>query len=816
MKDDKSAPNNSYTEDNIKVLEGLEAVRKRPAMYIGNVDSAGLHHLVYEVVDNSIDEAMAGFCNQIDVIVHTDNSVSVLDNGRGIPVGIHKKEQIPAVEVVMTKLHAGGKFDDHSYKVSGGLHGVGVSVVNALSSFLEVEIYAEGRIYYQSYERGRKTTELIEQGETRQRGTKVHFIPDANIFTTTEFSYDILVRRLRELAYLNKGIKITIEDERSDAAKDEFHYKGGIKQFVEYINRRHTPLHHPIFMEGVKSDVQIEVAIQYNDTYTEKLFSFANNINTVEGGFHLIGFKAGLTRTINQYATNGNLPKNLQAKITGDDVREGLTAIISVRITQPQFEGQTKTKLGNSEVKGLVESLVNEKLGRFFGENPAVAKKIIAKGVDAARARDAAKRARDIARSKGALVDATLPGKLAECQVSDPALREIFIVEGDSAGGSAKQGRDRKFQAILPLKGKILNVEKARFDKILRSEEIKNIITALGTGVGKEEYNIEKIRYHKVIIMTDADVDGSHIRTLLLTFFYRQMPEIVDKGYLYIAQPPLFKVGKGKNEQYLKDETDLNDWILKKVCDQKYIVYGDNEKALTDHQLYLFICDLSEYFTQLARLVKRGIPEVLVELLIQQDIDDKKLLQDRGKMAALREQLIQSGYQVDDLHWNEERDVFEMTVTGDDALTEAEQFGPADKSFIPIKISRGLIFSHDFQKCLLTRRQIEKYDFPPFQIKSKDKDTVSHTAEDKRALLRQLLQQGKKGINVQRYKGLGEMNPDQLWKTTMNPEKRNLLQVKIEDIVDTDEIFTILMGEEVEPRRDFIQNNALEVSSLDI
>ncbi|MBT8358571.1 MAG: DNA gyrase subunit B, partial [Deltaproteobacteria bacterium] len=501
---------NNYTEDNIKVLEGLEAVRKRPAMYIGNVDVAGLHHLVYEVVDNSIDEAMAGYCNLIQVTIHTDNSISVVDNGRGIPVGIHKKEKIPAVEVVMTKLHAGGKFDDHSYKVSGGLHGVGVSVVNALSSLLEVEIYTDGKIYSQTYKRGKKASELSVTGNTGEKGTKVHFIPDEQIFTTNDFSYDILVRRIRELAYLNKGVKISIEDERSDA-KEEFYFKGGIKQFVEYINRRHAVLHKPIFMEGIKNEVQIEVAIQYNDAYTEKLFSFANNINTVEGGFHLIGFKAGLTRTINQYASNGNLPKNLQAKITGDDVREGLTAIISVRIKQPQFEGQTKTKLGNSEVKGLVESLVNEKLSGFFEENPTVARKIIAKGVDAARARDAAKRARDIARSKGALIDATLPGKLAECQVSDPALRELFIVEGDSAGGSAKQGRDRKFQAILPLKGKILNVEKARFDKILRSEEIKNIITALGTGVGKEEYNIEKIRYHKVIIMTDADVDGSHI-----------------------------------------------------------------------------------------------------------------------------------------------------------------------------------------------------------------------------------------------------------------------------------------------------------------
>jgi DNA gyrase subunit B len=816
MKEETKNNNHNYTEDDIKVLEGLEAVRKRPSMYIGNVDIAGLHHLVYEVVDNSIDEAMAGFCNQIDVTVHTDNSISVLDNGRGIPVGIHKKEKIPAVEVVMTKLHAGGKFDNHSYKVSGGLHGVGVSVVNALSSLLEVEIYSDGKTYCQTYKRGKKNSELIETGKARKRGTKVHFIPDAEIFTTTEFNYDTLVRRLRELAFLNKGLKITIEDERSDA-NHEFHFEGGIKEFVEYINRRSTALHQPIFIEGVKNDVQIEVAIQYNDTYIEKLFSFANNINTVEGGFHLIGFKAGLTRTINQYAANGNLPKNLQAKISGDDVREGLTAIISVRIPQPQFEGQTKTKLGNSDVKGLVESLLNEKLSAFFEENPSVAKKIIAKGVDAARARDAAKRARDIARSKGALLDATLPGKLADCQVSDPALRELFIVEGDSAGGSAKQGRDRKFQAILPLKGKILNVEKARFDKILRSEEIKNIFTALGTGVGKEEYNIGTIRYHKVIIMTDADVDGSHIRTLLLTFFYRQMPEIVDKGYLYIAQPPLFKVGKGKSERYLKDETDFNDWILKKVCDQKYITYGENEEKLMDHQLYLFICDLSEYFDQLSRLVKRGIPATLVELLISQNISDKKLLQDQAKMSALRELLIQKDYQVDRLYWNEDRDVYEMTITGHDGLKkEGHIIGLAEKAFIPIKIGRGLIYSQDFQKCLLTGKNIEKYNIPPFKIFSKDNESATDKVKDKQELLDILFKQGKKGINVQRYKGLGEMNPDQLWKTTMNPEKRILLQVKVEDMVDTNEIFSILMGEEVEPRRDFIQNNALEVSTLDI
>jgi DNA gyrase subunit B len=805
--------NNDYTEDNIKVLEGLEAVRLRPSMYIGNVDVAGLHHLVYEVVDNSIDEAMAGFCSLIQVTIHTDNSVSVVDNGRGIPVGIHKKEKIPALEVVMTKLHAGGKFDSNSYKVSGGLHGVGVSVVNALSSFLEVEIYTDGQIHYQTYERGVKASELTVIGDTSKNGTKVHFIPDDQIFTTLEFSYDILVRRLRELAYLNKGVQINIEDERSDA-KEEFFFEGGIKQFVEYINRRHTGLHKPIFMEGTKNDVQIEVAIQYNDTYIEKLFSFANNINTLEGGFHLIGFKAGLTRSINQYVTNGNLPKNLQGKITGDDVREGLTAIISVRITNPQFEGQTKTKLGNSEVKGLVESLVNEKLSSFLEENPSVAKKIIAKGIDAARARDAAKRARDIARSKGALLDATLPGKLAECQESDPALRELFIVEGDSAGGSAKQGRDRKFQAILPLKGKILNVEKARFDKLLRSEEIKNIITVLGTGVGKEEYNIEKIKYHKVIIMTDADVDGSHIRTLLLTFFYRQMPEIVNRGFLYIAQPPLFKVGKGKSGTYLKDEEDFNDWILKKLCDQKFITSGNNGQKLSGHELYLFVCDLNEYYLRLSKLDKRGIPSQLVEILIDQGVGDKEYLQDENRMAALRDNLVQSAYQVDELLWSEERNVFELWIKGQEDGLEKEIIGA--KSFVPVKIGRGLIYSADYQKALLTGTNIKKHDTPPFSIFSIEKERLADTADDKHELMRLLLAEAKKGISIQRYKGLGEMNPDQLWETTMNPDKRTLLKVMVEDVVDTDEIFTILMGEEVEPRRDFIQSNALEVNTLDI
>ena len=805
-----------YDADKIKVLEGLEAVRKRPAMYIGNVDVEGLHHLVSEVVDNSIDEAMAGYCNLIQVIIHTDNSVSVEDNGRGIPVGIQKTENMPAVEVVMTKLHAGGKFDDHSYKVSGGLHGVGVSVVNALSKFLEVEIYSDGKIYYQTYEKGFKTSELSVVGKTKKRGTKVHFIPDTEILNTDNFAYEILIRRLRELAFLNKGVRITIEDERSDV-KDEFFYKGGIASFVEYLNRRHSTLHKPIFMEGEKSGVQIEVAIQYNNTFTEKIFTFANNINTAEGGFHLIGFKAALTRTINQYVTNGKLPKNLQAKISGDDVREGLAAVISVKMQSPQFEGQTKTKLGNSEVKGLVESLVNEKLGAFLEENPATAKKILAKAVDASRARDAAKQARDLARKQGALIDSTLPGKLAECQSSDPNEREIFLVEGDSAGGSAKQGRDRKFQAILPLKGKILNVEKSRIDKILKSEEIKNIITVLGTGVGQEEYDIEKIRYHKTIIMTDADVDGSHIRTLLLTFFYRHMPEMVDKGYLYIAQPPLFRVGKGKKAIYLKNEEELNDHILKRVCNKKSVKSGKKEAILPEHNLYVFVCDLSEYFAVMSKLKKRGINIDLVELLIKEGVENKRFLQNQQKMSDLRETLIAKEYDVSDLNWNDERRVYEMTVV---PSLKGQQKSlltySAEKDVKPVKIGRGLIYSKDFQKGLILAKKIFKFDNPPFLVFNKDEKIDSVRIEDKKQLLSFLIEEGKKGLSLQRYKGLGEMNPDQLWETTMNPEKRTLLQVKVEDAVETDEIFTVLMGEEVEPRREFITNNALDVIMLDI
>ena len=807
---------NIYDASSIDVLEGLDPVRLRPSMYIGNVDVEGLHHLVYEVLDNSIDEAMAGFCDFINIKIHTDNSVSVEDNGRGIPVGIHKTEHVPAVEVVLTKLHAGGKFDNDTYKVSGGLHGVGVSVVNALSSLFEVEIYLDGKIYYQTYEKGVKTSELKVTGNTEKNGTKIHFFPDNSIFNNVDLNYDILTRRIRELAFLNKGIKIEIEDERVDK-KEEFYYEGGIVSFVEYLNKRHSIIHKPIFIEGNKNDVQVEVAIQYNETFKEKIFSFANNINTVEGGFHLIGFKAALTRTINQYAVNGNVPKNMQEKISGDDVREGLSAIISVKIKSPQFEGQTKTKLGNSEVKGYVESLVNEKLGMFLEENPAIAKKIISKAVDAARARDAAKRARELARKQGSLLDSTLPGKLAECQYSEPSERELFLVEGDSAGGSAKQGRDRKFQAILPLKGKILNVEKARFDKVLKSEEIKNIITVLGTGVGKEEYNIDKIRYHKIIIMTDADVDGSHIRTLLLTFFYRQMPELLSKGYLYIAQPPLFKVGKGKNALYLKDETEFNDYVLKRVCDNKKLAYGEGDKILSEHNLYLFAVNLSEYFTNMMNLKGRGINSDLIKILMLEGIEDISFLRNNQKMSSLRDSLHEQGFDVDELIWNEEKNIYEIIVKSSTNGNNGDLNKIVKKdNGKPVKIGKGLIYSTDFQKSLILWKKIIKYDHPPFKVFKKDNENEGIVIKDKKRLLSFLIEEGKKGINIQRYKGLGEMNPDQLWETTMNPDKRNMLKVKIEDDIDTDEIFTILMGEEVEPRREFIQNNALQVGMLDI
>jgi len=803
-----------YGADNIKILEGLEAVRKRPSMYIGNVGIEGLHHLVYEVVDNSIDEAMAGQCDTIIVRIHPDMRVSVEDNGRGIPVGMHETEHVPACEVVMTKLHAGGKFDKDSYKVSGGLHGVGISVVNALSEKLEMEVYQEGKVYYQEYSKGFKQCELSVTGETDKRGTKITFFPDFSIMNENEFQYEKLSRRLRELAFLNKGLRIIIEDERS-ADKDDFCYEGGLVSFVEYLNRNNTPLHPPILVEGEKNDVQVDVAIQYNETFKEKIYSFANNINTIEGGFHLSGFKGALTRTMNTYASSGNLPKNMKnIKIGGDDVREGLTAIISVKIMDPQFEGQTKTKLGNSDVKGVVESLVNEKLAIFLEENPSVAKKILLKAVDASRARDAAKRARELARKKGTLLDSTLPGKLAECQFADPKERELFLVEGDSAGGSAKQGRDRRFQAILPLKGKILNVEKARFDKILRSEEIKNVFTVLGTGAGKEEYDIEKLRYHKVVIMTDADVDGSHIRTLLLTFFFRQMPDLVTNGYLYIAQPPLFRVGKGKSGIYLKDESEYREYLVKRICSNKDVYIQGQEAPLAEEELHTFLKELAEYHNAVERLQRREFDIELLNILIKEGVSDKFFLEDMGKMTHLKEILETAEYNTGDIELNEVFNIYEMDVPGK-KINEEEDYFLNNSKAIPIRVGKNLISTIDYKIMLKKQGNITSFDSAPFTIFTKGSTENGKEFSDKISFFIHMMSEAKKGINIQRYKGLGEMNPDQLWETTMDPEKRIMLQVTVDDAEKADEIFSLLMGEEVEPRRNFIQTNALEVSSLD-
>lgn len=792
----------TYDADKIKVLEGLSAVRKRPSMYIGNVGMEGLHHMVYEVVDNSIDEALAGYCDRIKVSINADNSITVDDNGRGIPVGMHKTEKIPAVEVVMTKLHAGGKFDHDTYKVSGGLHGVGVSVVNALSSFMEVEIRTGGKVYFQSYEKGKTTSSLKVTGNTKIRGTRIHFIPDSEIFKTIDFSFDIISQRLRELAFLNKGLWIVLDDERSDKNR-EYHYKGGIVSFVEYLNKGRTPVHKkPIYMEAEKEDVSIQVAMQYNDTFSERIFSFANNIKTAEGGTHVVGFKSALTRTINQYALKANLPKNLQEKLSGDDVREGLTAVISIKLRSPQFEGQTKTKLGNSEVKGLVECLLNDKLSTFLEENPRIAKKIITKVVEAARVREAARRARDIARKKGALGEASLPGKLADCQETEPQNRELFIVEGDSAGGSAKQGRDRKFQAILPLKGKILNVEKARFDKMLKSEEIKTLITALGTGIGRDEYDIDKLRYHKIIIMTDADVDGSHIRTLLLTFFYRMMPDLVELGYLYLAQPPLYRVGKGKKAIYVTDDSGLDEFLMKRICETKKVGISDSERLLGKEQLYVFLGNLVDYDRVMKRFEVRGYSRKLVELLIQSGLKDKSFLKDEHKARALAQDLPSAQYREAQVLADEEHNLYELVTQ------------PLDNGGSEVRIGWELVSSSNYQKGLVLWGDIVSHNSPPFKVY--DNGQLVNSLNSKEDLLLFLLQEGKRGVSIQRYKGLGEMNPDQLWETTMDREKRTLLKIKVEDMFEAHDIFTVLMGGEVEQRRKFIEANALEVQSLDI
>ncbi|MDR1045552.1 MAG: DNA topoisomerase (ATP-hydrolyzing) subunit B [Candidatus Adiutrix sp.] len=822
------ASSNDYSSGNIQILEGLEAVRKRPSMYIGSVSSQGLHHLVYEVVDNSIDEAMAGYCDRIEVTVTPAGTVRVKDNGRGIPVDIHPTEKVPGVQVVMTKLHAGGKFDKKTYQVSGGLHGVGVSVVNALSEFLEVEVKKDGQRYYQRYERGIPVTGLEKRDKAKKTGTTVHFKPDPEIFETTEFEFGLLARRLRELAFLNKGLYISIRDERTDEFQ-EFHYKGGLIEFVQYMNRQKTPLHdRPVYLEGQNDNIQVEVALQYNDSYTEQSLSFANNINTVEGGTHLTGFKAALTRAVNQYLTSANLPKNLKISgLDGDDVREGLAAVISIRIPEPQFEGQTKAKLGNAVVKGLVDTLVYERLSTYFEENPAVARKIVTKVVDAARAREAARKAREMARSKGALSGHSLSGKLADCQEKDPAKCEIYLVEGDSAGGSAKQGRDRKFQAILPLRGKILNVERARFDRMVSSNDIRNIITALGTGIGPAgaaDLKVENLRYHKVVIMTDADVDGAHIRTLLLTFFYRQMPELIERGHLYIAQPPLYGVKTGKKDLYLKNEAEMRLFTMNRYLEDRTL--NDSAgNALSGAKLEQFIASHIAYRDHLDRVSRRGFPRALWPQLFKFFTNDEAGFISRDWTLRLAAALRAAGLKVEgpdfpeagrpaagggengpgpgdeDRHLELEDPGFKLLVTS------------VHNQHKKLTLNRDLLASETVKKLFALRRQIDSAALLPYTITHRDK---GYQVEDNESFLADVESAGQKGLRVQRYKGLGEMNPSQLWETTMDPERRTFLQVKVSDAMEADDIFTILMGDKVEPRRDFIQENALNVRELDV
>jgi DNA gyrase subunit B len=844
---DGNGASDDYGADKIKVLEGLEAVRKRPAMYIGSTGVAGLHHLVYEIVDNSIDEALAGHCDQINVTIHIDNSITVVDNGRGIPVDRHESGK-SAAEVVLTVLHAGGKFDNESYKVSGGLHGVGVSVVNALSERLDLEIWRNGQVYQQSYERGVPTADLEVAGTTQRRGTKVTFRPDAQIFETTDYSFDTLAQRLRELAFLNGGIVITIDDER-DGKSHRFQYEGGIVSFVEHLNKNKANVNDkPIFMKGAKDGIDAEIALQWNDGYSELIFAFANNINTHEGGTHLSGFRSALTRTINAYAAKSNLAKDLKdATISGDDIREGLTGVVSVKIPQPQFEGQTKTKLGNTEVKGIVETIVNDKLGQFLEENPAVAKRVIGKAVDAARAREAARKARDLVRRKGALDGSGLPGKLADCQERDPAQCEIYIVEGESAGGSAKQGRDRRFQAILPIKGKILNVEKARFDKMLGSDEIKTMIAALGCGIGSDDFDADKLRYHRIIIMTDADVDGSHIRTLLLTFFYRQMGQLIDRGHVYIAQPPLFRAKRGRTETFIKDERDLESFLIRRAVESRVARLADGSEMfgeMLERQLQRMIA----YRKLIQHVTRRGNPPEIVEALLQGDARDKAFLEQRDKLDVLAARMTTP--------------LRTVTVTRDDEHNVFELQIEDRSQGYPRRYELGIDFitSGEYRTLLAAYREIQDVRFPvvvkmtdagrnddaapeestaaaddsaigggpldePTRLAAeprlaptpspgrKDADVTLNNVDD---FVEFFITAGKKGIAVNRYKGLGEMNPDTLWQTTMDPEIRTLLQVRAEDHAEADQMFTTLMGDQVEPRRKFIEDNALDVRNLDV
>ena len=791
------------------MLEGRDAVRKRPAMYIGSTSEIGLHHLVYEVVDNSVDEALAGYCDTIEVTIHIDNSITVVDNGRGIPTDIHKQEGRSAAEVVMTVLHAGGKFDSNSYKVSGGLHGVGVSCVNFLSETLKLEIWRDGKTHEQEYKVGIPVAPLKQTGTTTRRGTKITFRPDGDIFETTVYSFDKLSERLREKAFLNKGIRINIRDEREETEKShEFYYKGGIAEFVRHLNKNKSVLHdEPLYFEHVADDLSVEVSMQYNDSYDEKIFSFANNINTVDGGTHLSGFRGAITRTINNYAETSGMMKNAKVALSGDDVREGLVAVISVKIPQPQFEGQTKGKL-NSPVKGPVESFLNEKLGEYFEQNPGVAKKIVGKAVDAARAREAARKAREIVR-KSAMTGSGLPGKLADCQEKDPAKSEIYIVEGDSAGGSAKQGRDRKNQAVLPLKGKILNVEKARFDKMLGHGEIKALITALGTGIGKDDFDLNKLRYHKICLMTDADVDGSHIRTLLLTFFYRQMPQLVENGYVYIAQPPLYKVKRGRKEEYIKDEKAMFRYLMRQGTDDLQV--KADGRVVEGRELSKALEQVEQLENYSSRFARR--------LANDRRLNDTLVRAFAGKDGVLVRHGVRLGKKVfaqDDL-------IGDVVGKLRDAGYEAEIIPDIEHGLSEIEINlpggHRVVFDWnlasyvEFQKSVELMQTLEE-SFPgPFLLGENGK---SETLKTRGEVLEKVTGLAKKDLSMQRYKGLGEMNPEQLWETTMDPEKRTLLQVRIEDVVETEGLFTILMGDQVEPRRKFIEDNALDVKNLDV
>jgi DNA gyrase subunit B len=787
-----------YDATSIKVLGGLEAVRKRPAMYIGSTGEMGLHHLVWEVVDNSVDEAMAGYCDEINVVVHDDNSVTVTDNGRGIPVDMHATEKKPAAEVVMTVLHAGGKFDSETYKVSGGLHGVGVSVVNALSDWLDLEIWRDGEVWEQSYEKGVPTSKLKSSGKTKKTGTKITFHADPSIFDTVNYSYDTLQQRLRELAFLNKGLKITLEDERSNK-KTEFKFTGGISEFVKHLNRGKQTLHDsPIYIEGKRGQVDMEIALQYNDSYAENIFAFANTINTVDGGTHLAGFRSSLTRTINYYASSFGMLKDQKdaVSITGDDVREGLVAVVSVKLPQPQFEGQTKGKL-NSDIKGLVESLVNERLGEYFDKHSSIARRIIGKCIDAARAREAARKARELTRRKSALDSSGLPGKLADCQERDPARCELFIVEGESAGGSAKGGRDRRYQAILPLKGKILNVEKARYDKMLGHEEIRAIITALGTGIGKDDFDPTKLRYHKVILMTDADVDGSHIRTLLLTFFFRHMRELIDKEHVFIAQPPLYRVKRGKMDRYIRDEREFSRELMKRATEE-HVVKGKTGKSLEGGDLTQFLLNIQEYDQVAAKLARKLRDPKLVELLAESDLEKKVDFGDKKKLQELVKAIEKAKLEVETkLEFDEEHSLHELVL----------------KNGGERRINWALAASPEYKRLRTLHAAIEENNKPPFTITHNGDKATKETAQQ---LLSYVLEDAKKDFTITRFKGLGEMNPEQLWATTMNAESRTLLKVKLEDAVAAEEIFATLMGENVEERRKFIQDNALDVVNLDV